>query len=91
MVMFFASGIALFGLGLINLILTILSFDELFINSPFNQTSISAIEANLTPLVQNSVLMFILGMILTIFCGILIFFAIFGEFNKKDENQKVKK
>lgn len=84
--MSFGTGVALFGMGVLNLTITILAFDELFVNSPFDQTSMATIEANLTTMAQSAVLMAVLGILIAIFCGVSIFFALFGEFNKKEEN-----
>lgn len=84
--MVFGTAIALFGMGVLNLTIAILAFDHLFVNSPFNQTSMSTIEANLTPLVQSYFLMAVGGMLIAIFCGVSIFFVLFGEFKKEESD-----
>lgn len=81
--MFVSSGIALLGSGIMNLILTILSFDELFVESPFNQTSLMNIKANLTPLIQGSMVMFLVGILLTIICGLLICWIVIVDLDEK--------
>jgi len=86
--MFMSSGFALLGMAIMNLTVTILSFDELFIESPFNQTSIATIKANMTPVVYTGMFIFMVGLLLAITCALMIFALFFTDISLKKESSK---
>lgn len=81
--MLVSSGFALLGMGIMTLVLTILSFDELFVESPFNQTAIANIKDNLTPLVHTSMLFFMIGILLVVVMILMAVWVIFVNFDEK--------
>ena len=86
--LFMSTGLILFAFSIMNLILTILSFDELFISSPFNQTAIENISRNVQPTMWASMYFFMAGLILAVCCIILLFGVISGQLKlttKKEE------
>ncbi len=89
--MFMSSMFALLGMGIMNLSLVILSFDELFVESPFNQTKLIVLKSSLTPVIQTGALFFMIGLLLAIICGLMIFWILFVDFDEKVHIEKIKK
>ena len=86
--LFISTGFILFSFSIMNLIVTILSFDELFVNSPFNQTTIENISNNVQPTMWASMYFFMIGLILAVCCVFLLIGVISGQLKlttKKEE------